>query len=70
MSDLFNIYEDNLNILINRIQTTIDTMSNLSKGIALVISDKTEYAITDTHNCFKEADKLVLINKLVKTNGY
>lgn len=33
MSDLFNIYEDNLNIAVNRINKIIDTFKNLSKGI-------------------------------------
>lgn len=32
MSDLFTIYEDNLNILITRIKKIVDTISNLSKG--------------------------------------
>ena len=33
MSDLFSIYEDGLNIQLNRISKIIETMSNLSKGI-------------------------------------
>jgi hypothetical protein len=32
MSDLFTIYEDNLNILITRIKKIIETINNLSKG--------------------------------------
>jgi hypothetical protein len=32
MSDLFNIYEDNINIVINRLQKIIETINNLSKG--------------------------------------
>ena len=33
MSDLFNIYEDNYNTIINRVTKTIETFSNLSRGI-------------------------------------
>lgn len=52
MSDLFNIYEDNLNITIDRIKKIIETFNNLSK-------EKAEYAIKDANNCIKEADKLI-----------
>jgi hypothetical protein len=33
MSDLFNIYEDNFNVAIDRLKKIIETFSNLSKGI-------------------------------------
>ena len=33
MSDLFSIYEDGLNIQLNRIEKINETLSNLSKGI-------------------------------------
>jgi len=33
MSDLFSIYEDNFNIVVNRVNKIVDTMNNLSKGI-------------------------------------
>lgn len=63
MSDLFNIYEDNLNIVINRIQKIIDTLNNLSKGNKNKFKiDKTESAITDANNSMKEADRLVYHN--------
>ena len=32
MSDLFNIYEDNYNTIINRVVKTVETFSNLSRG--------------------------------------
>jgi hypothetical protein len=32
MSDLFNIYEDNLNITLDRLKKIIETFSNLSRG--------------------------------------
>ncbi len=59
MSDLFNIYEDNFNVVINRLQKIVDTIKNLSKGNHFVLLEKTESAITDANNCFKEAEKLV-----------
>jgi hypothetical protein len=58
MSDLFNLYEDNFNAVINRLQKVVDTINNLSKG-NLINPEKTESAITDANNCFKEAEKLV-----------
>lgn len=37
MSDLFNIYEDNLNITVDRLKKIIDTFSNLSRGMNMII---------------------------------
>lgn len=32
MSDLFSIYEDKFNTIINRVSKTIETFTNLSRG--------------------------------------
>lgn len=60
MSDLFNIYEDSLNGLLNRIRNVTDTFNNLSKGkIPQLIKDKAEYALIEANNSIKDADRLV-----------
>ena len=54
MSDLFSIYENNLNSIITQITKTIETFSSLSK-------DKSETVIQDSNNKIKEGDVLVII---------
>jgi hypothetical protein len=53
MSDLFSLYEDSLNIVIRKVYTIIESMSNLSK-------EKAEAALDDAHNNLKEADRIVI----------
>lgn len=55
MSDLFNIYEDNLNSTFTKISNIINTLQNLSR-------DKTEYALNEANSLFEDA--LTLIKKL------
>ena len=61
MSDLFSIYEDKYNSIINRIQKTIETFSNLSRGNCRIKKDKTESAIKDADSNIKEAEKIVIM---------
>jgi hypothetical protein len=53
MSDLFSLYEDSLNIVIRKVYSIIESMSNLSK-------EKAEGALDDAHNNLKEADRIVI----------
>lgn len=55
MSDLFNIYEDKLNIQFSRLNHIIDTFSNLSK-------EQAESALQDANTTIKEAEGLVLMS--------
>lgn len=50
MSDLFNIYEDTFNIVINRVNKIIDSMSNLSK-------EKSEQALVEANDNLSEAQR-------------
>lgn len=54
MSDLFSLYEDSLNIVMRKVITIIESISNLSK-------DKTESALSDAHGNLKEAERIVFI---------
>ena len=56
MSDLFSIYEDNLNSVNKRIKQALDNMKNLSK-------EKTENALNQMHSEIKEAEKIVNLLK-------
>lgn len=52
MSDLFSMYEDELNGVFNKLNTIIRSMSNLSK-------DKTEKAIGDANDLLQEAQSIL-----------
>lgn len=49
MSDLFNIYEDSFNVLLNRVNKVIDSISNLSK-------EKSEQALQEANLNLTEAE--------------
>lgn len=50
MSDLFTIYEDTFNIVINKVNKIIDSMQNLSK-------EKSEQALTEANDNLNEAER-------------
>lgn len=54
MSDLFSIYEDGLNIQLNRLRKINDTLGNLSK-------EKAESALNDADANLQEAERIVFI---------
>ena len=54
MSDLFSLYEDSLNIVLRKITTVTENMSNLS-------NEKTESALEETNKNVKEAERIVII---------
>lgn len=53
MSDLFSIYEDGLNIQLNRLRKINDTLGNLSK-------EKAESALIDADSNLQEAERIVI----------
>ena len=63
MSDLFSLYEDSLNIVLRKITTVTENMSNLSK-------EKTESALEETNKNVKEAERIVILFNIDKTNGF
>lgn len=54
MSDLFSLYEDNLNAKLINITQGINSIKNLSK-------EQSENALNQLHNDLKEAERIVYI---------
>jgi hypothetical protein len=59
MSDLIEIYKENINTILNRIGKILDNLSSLK-------NEKIEIAISDAENGIKEAERIVRkkINKI------
>jgi len=52
MSDLFMLYEENLNRIVKKVENVLNTFNNLPK-------DKSENMIKDTENSVKEVERII-----------
>lgn len=62
MSELFDIYQQNISSIFKKINKNIDNL-NISK------TEKVEFELSEADKNIKEADKIVIYTKLAKSHG-
>lgn len=59
MSDLFSIYEYNLNLVITKLSKIIENLPSTQRGIYLLTKDKYDSLVGDGELTLKEAEGIV-----------